>query len=87
MKHTGMKFSAIHLSGNGGLYTFPPYEESIEGIKKLINEANARAKAKGYAEESFLICMEVWINKFNDNDEFEGSEHYINVMEKYPANI
>lgn len=87
MEHVGMKYTAIHTDGIGSLITYPPYENSVEGIRKLIDERNAKARTDGYPECAWLICQETYRTRTSETGEFEFSEHRTQVVEKYPAGL
>ena len=87
MKRT--ETSYLRAMSNAGKHSsyLQTYQDTIEGIKQEIDEANARAVKLGYKEEQFLItCTEVYCY-CEDDGTFIKKETIESAVEVYPKEV
>lgn len=73
------------MSMDGSSSYLMTHSDTIEGVKREIDEANERAMKLGYKAEQFMIvCVETYVYK-SDDGVFVKRETYENAIEVYPA--
>lgn len=81
------KYSYFRVTDLKGQYGLVTRSEELADLKAEIDEANARAVARGYKAEQFLIIgVEVWTS-YDENGEFIGRKEIESAIQKYPANL
>ena len=84
-KYSGVFFEAVHPFGSGnlsiGAYTD---DDTLNGVKYAIDEANLRAISKGYKAEQFLIVEHTWENFYDENKMFLMGNESRRAIEMYP---
>lgn len=80
-RYESSRYDTLSLGGNCRLVT---RGESLEGIKQEIDDSNARAVAKGYKAESWLITHRESYTYYDDNGMFNRSEELEIAIEVYP---
>lgn len=84
----GETWEVMRKNGNGGLCMwYYTSNDSQEGARYAIDEANRRAVEDGYSAEQFLIVHHEWMRLFNDNGVFLSSEETKTAVEMYPDTI
>ena len=74
-------FRAMHLFGGSYLST---HGETLEEIRREIDESNERAIKRGYNAESWIITHTEYYSWYDDNDMFVKREEYEQAIEVYP---
>lgn len=80
----GTYFKAMYRTGNGWLNSCPSDEESVEGIRNLIDRRNEWARYHGEAEETFCIVRTVWNKILYPDGTFRESGERNTMVELYP---
>lgn len=82
MRYSGDYFKVRHINNSHELCV---RGETLESTRQEIADAEARAIAKGYPAEEWIITHVEWYRYFGDDGIFQKEERYEQFVEKYPV--